>query len=232
MKSIIEPVYQPICDTHSANEIAYLEALARVRGDITRNGHVQLLRLSEQIGFVQQIDLAMLDQVLDVLAQTTLPIAVNLSVHTIDRVVAQIVDRFERHDSLLSRLVIEITETVRITKLQNVQNFIGMARHFGCRIAVDDYGDGHFTLPIVSEIRPDFIKLSPAILGQLYNSGDSDALQPILDVAAECNAELIAEHVDSLPKAVALRRLPIRYVQGFSFGLPGPHPECRVTVGS
>jgi len=64
MKMVVIPVFQPILDLKS-KQFCWLEALARINGDFTQRGHIQLLSLGEECGFIHHIDRAVAEWVLD-----------------------------------------------------------------------------------------------------------------------------------------------------------------------
>ncbi len=83
MRKAITPVYQPIIDARTGIVLHY-EALAR-----TRNGgsdHGKLINLGEQVGFIDLVDIAMLELVVDALqGNPHIIVAVNVSGVTIER---------------------------------------------------------------------------------------------------------------------------------------------------
>lgn len=56
----------------------------RINGDFTQRGHVQLLSLGEECGFIHHIDRAVAEWVLDLRESAGLPISTNVSVVTIE----------------------------------------------------------------------------------------------------------------------------------------------------
>jgi len=84
MKMVVIPVFQPILDLKS-KQFCWLEALARINGDFTQRGHIQLLSLGEECGFIHHIDRAVLSGWWTPATSAGLPISINVSVVTIER---------------------------------------------------------------------------------------------------------------------------------------------------
>jgi EAL domain-containing protein (putative c-di-GMP-specific phosphodiesterase class I) len=223
MKELLEPAFQPIAEL-ATGAIEYYEALARIRDDPVDSGHVTLIELAERHQFIHLLDLAILDQAAEAAAREKQRIAVNFSVITIEARYRQVVARLARLGDACRGMVVEITETAPIHDPQKVALFIAAVREFGCRVALDDYGNtdghGHFTANLVRFLRPDFLKLDGSILARATSSGDHHALQQAISLAESVDAEVIAEFVDSAEKIELLTLLGVRYGQGWAIGRP------------
>jgi EAL domain-containing protein (putative c-di-GMP-specific phosphodiesterase class I) len=221
MKELLEPAFQPVVDLVSG-EVAYYEALARIRGDATDLGHVTLIELAERCQFIHLLDLTILGQAIDAGVPEGQRIAVNFSAVTIERHFHQVVAHLATLGVGCRDLVVEITETAPIRDRRKVAVFIGAARELGCKVALDDFGNGagHFTPVLVQFLRPDFLKLDGSILANAVRSGDHRELHEALSLAQSVNAEVIAEYVDSEEKIALLTRIGVRYGQGWALGRP------------
>jgi len=91
-----------------------------------------------------------------------------------------------------------------------------------CRVAVDDVGSGYSGLRVISETRPDFIKLDMHIT---RNVRDDDVARELVSTiqrfSDRANIPLIVEGVETRADTDQLQRLGVRYVQGFLLA----HPE-------
>jgi EAL domain-containing protein (putative c-di-GMP-specific phosphodiesterase class I) len=93
----------------------------------------------------------------------------------------------------------------------------------GVRLAVDDAGSGFSSLQHILNLKPDIIKLDRALVEAIDTDPARRALAgSLLTFANEIGAQVIAEGIENLREQTALRRLGIRYGQGFHLGLPGP----------
>ena len=221
MKELLEPAFQPVIDLVNG-EVAYYEALARIRGDATDSGHVTLIELAEQCQFIHLLDLTILGQAIDAGVPEGQRIAVNFSAVTIEQHFHEVVAHLARLGAGCQDLVVEITETAPIRDPRKVAVFIEAARELGCQVALDDFGNGagHFTPALVQFLRPDFLKLDGSILADAARTGDHGELHDALALARSVNAEVIAEYVDSEEKIELLARIGVRYGQGWVLGRP------------
>ena len=123
---------------------------------------------------------------------------------------------------LPSRLVIELTEqdTVLNNALLRERLRPWIAR--GALVAVDDAGAGFTSLEYVAEIRPDFLKLSRAMVAGVDGDATREAvLRATAAFAREVGARVVAEGVERAEELEALRAMEIDYGQGWLFGRPG-----------
>lgn len=219
MRKVVFPVYQPILDIQT-HTIAHYEALARIHDDAERNGHTRLIRMGEEIGFVDLIDLAMLEQVFEIMGNyPCLTIAANFSVSTIERATKEVLPLIYHHLDLAPRLIVEITETVCIRDIDSLERFTGAARHAGAKIALDDFGVGTFTVDHILRLQPEFVKLDGSLVAQLAE-GASLQVDAVKAAVAEYGGEIVGELVDSEEKLRALAANGIRYAQGYHIGHP------------
>ncbi len=221
MKGIIVPVFQDVIDFKSGR-ICWVEALARIQTDATGKGHVPLIKLAESYGFVHHIDCTMAGAVIGLLDRIEGAVSINVSVATIERNGSYIVDLLRAIPGGASRIIVEITETVVISDHLSVVRFVRDVKRLGCKIAVDDFGDGFFTADIVRSIAPEIIKLSMALVNKVVEQRQPGLLDDIRIVADSIGADLLAEGLDSQMKIDLMRKLGCRFGQGYAIGMPTP----------
>lgn len=224
MKKVLVPVFQPIVDIHT-REIAYFEALARQANGNTDHG--EIIGLGERYGFIYMVDLGILAQVIRVLEQwPCVNISVNVSVVTLELALPDLLSLVFAHMDLAHRLVFEITETVQIRDFDRVMKFVQAIRLAGARIAVDDFGDGFATMPVVERIRPDFVKFPASMMEMLSQSGEVETMIKLRTQIESMGGSVIVEYVDSAEKRDILKKAGVRYGQGHFFGRVRGHPSC------
>ncbi|SFU95495.1 EAL domain-containing protein [Alicyclobacillus macrosporangiidus] len=114
------------------------------------------------------------------------------------------------------RVVIELTERDVLVGLD-----ISPLKAQGVRLALDDFGTGHSNVEALSWIRPQFVKLDRQFWTQC---GEVKALTQTVKRPDFC---LLAEGVETAEDLEFVRRLPVRYVQGFYLGRPMPADNLR-----
>jgi EAL domain-containing protein (putative c-di-GMP-specific phosphodiesterase class I) len=123
----------------------------------------------------------------------------------------------------LSRIVLEITEQVEIENHQAVNRALVPLRARGMQLAIDDAGAGYASFQHVVHLQPDIIKLD----GTWTEYIDSDVARRALvsafvRLAADLDAIVTAEAVETAEQARILTELGVQWGQGYLFGRPEP----------
>jgi EAL domain-containing protein (putative c-di-GMP-specific phosphodiesterase class I) len=135
-----------------------------------------------------------------------------------------------------SRIVFEIVESDHIEDIKHLTRIVGYYRDAGFRVALDDLGAGYGSLHLLSELRPNFVKLDM----QLIRGVDRDPYKAgivckLLEMAQTLGIEAVAEGIETEEEWVWLREHGADYVQGFYFAEPDPvppRPRSDKTVSS
>ena len=130
----------------------------------------------------------------------------------------------------LSGLVIEITEQEEILHEDNeaLQKALAPLRARGARIAVDDAGAGYAGLQQVLRMQADVIKLDRSLVSGVNTDRVKAALvRSLVHFAAETDADLCAEGIETIEELQTLGELGVSLAQGFALGRPAP-PWSRI----
>src|SRR5262249_20032389 len=132
-----------------------------------------------------------------------------------------------------SQLTIEVTETAVFDDGQALQT-LRAVHDLGVRVALDDFGTGHSSLRLLRECPVDILKVDKSFVECLPGTKQQTAVATSLaDIADALDLEAVAEGVETLDQAQALRRLGYRLAQGFYFGRPvGPEEIDSIIAGS
>ena len=100
-------------------------------------------------------------------------------------------------------------------------------RALGARLAIDDAGAGFASLRHILELDAELIKLD----GSLTHSLDADPRRrslasALIEFGRESGAAVLAEHIESELQLHELRRLGLRYGQGYHLGRPERLPAA------
>ncbi len=90
------------------------------------------------------------------------PISINImpnAVYRPEHCIQATLRTAERHDWPVEKIIFEITEGERLRDPVHLRGIIDAYRQIGFRTAIDDFGAGYAGLTLLTEIRPDFIKL-------------------------------------------------------------------------
>ena len=154
-------------------------------------------------------------------------LSVNVSAAAVcDRRMAGILEGVPGH-----RIVLEITEHVRVADYERLHRALDRLRVNGFRVAVDDAGAGFAGLQHILRLRPDIIKLDLSLTQGI----DVDPIRRALGLslvgfARDIGAALIAEGIETAAELDVLRGLGVRWGQGYYLARPGPIGQIAALV--
>lgn len=119
------------------------------------------------------------------------------------------------------RIVLELTEHTAFDEYPGLPAALMALRQDGIRLSVDDAGSGYSSLTHILRLAPDFIKLDRELISGIDLDPVRRALvTSLVAFAADTGAEILAEGVETHDELEAVRRLGVRYAQGFHLGRP------------
>ena len=219
---------QPLKDT---NQPLHYEILVRMRGEkgelITPN---RFIPAAEHYHLMPDIDCwvigTVVDTVLDLADDPRIPpvhFSVNLSGLSLtdDEVHAAVTAQLERLGSLADRVCFEITESAAITNLDAALAFIKLAKGFGVRFSLDDFGSGLSSFAYLKRFDVDYIKLDGSFVKHVHTDPVSEAMVTSINhVAQVMELATIAEFVENGAIVKKLEQIGVDYAQGYHFAKP------------
>ncbi|MGX7828681.1 GGDEF domain-containing protein [Actinokineospora sp. 24-640] len=207
--------FQPLLSTRTG-EIVAVEALAR-----PKDGTVyDLLRQAGKAGRLTDTDISLASGAL--LASSghnaAVPVHVNILAATatrpdeLARFLRAALARCGRHPH---DVVLEITPPFsRVHRAALVRGIAGL-REQGYRVAFDGVGDGDLPLTLLTDVRPDLVKLDTELIGGLP---DDEACLAVVEFLAQycarVDVRLAAVGVDNEDQLLCLNRAGVRLAQG------------------
>ena len=216
-----------------------VEALVRWRhprrGELTP---VHFVRTVEQSDLLALFTRHVLDLALAVSARlrrhgVDVPISVNLSPRCLlDRelptAVAHLLDR---HGVPAPGLVLEIIETVAISRQPVVDDVLARLRGLGVQLAVDDFGTGFSALTFLTQVLVDEIKIDRTFVASMSSSAEAAAIvRTTIELGAELGLRVVAEGVETTAQRKALLAFGCQLAQGFLFHRPMPVGSMVTTL--
>ncbi|GGR58114.1 hypothetical protein GCM10008959_19830 [Deinococcus seoulensis] len=118
-------------------------------------------------------------------------------------------------------LTFEVTES---TVMQNVElacRHLARLREAGVRIALDDFGSGHSSLSLLTELPLDVVKLDRSFLRDgVQDTARGALLRNTIRLARDLNLTTVAEGVEDAGMLARLRELGCDYAQGYHISRP------------
>lgn len=225
-------VYQPIVDS-STGALVSAEALLRWN----RPGHgmvppTRFIVAAEQSQLINELDRWVVRRALQQIAEwsdcpklSSVSIAINISGrHLLDpNFVEEIGGILTLSGVDPAKVIIEITETVLVTDLDNVAVRLDGLRALGVRVAMDDFGTGYTGLAQFRAMTIDELKLDKSIIdGLMLSVQDVDLVRLVCSMATHMGVSTVAEGVETAEQFDRLRDLGCGNIQGYHVARPMP----------
>lgn len=121
----------------------------------------------------------------------------------------------------IENIVFEITEGEKIRDEKHLINIIESYKHLGFSMAIDDFGAGYAGLNLLATYQPDSIKIDIVLIKEIQKHLPRQAIvRAILSVCNELNIDLVAEGVETQEEYQFLKKIGVRYFQGYYFARP------------
>jgi diguanylate cyclase (GGDEF)-like protein len=126
-----------------------------------------------------------------------------------------------------NRLTFEILEKHEIRDFAHVSLIFQKLKTYGSKIAIDDFGSGHSNYIYLIKLDIDILKLDGSLINALKEDPERAkvVLSSICALAKKQGYEVIAEFISDKELYEEVKKLGIRYVQGYYLGKPKPIEE-------
>ena len=223
--------YQPIIDLPTG-DIVGVEALARwTHPEFGTVSPLQFIPVAEESGLIVPLGLWVLETACrDVLSWQendgvgpVLRLSVNVSGRQLEdpSFVESVRRLLEELQFDPAQLVLEITETVLVTKADESVEKLHQLKALGIQLAIDDFGTGYSSLSALQRLPVDIVKIDRSFISQLDGDDEqADLARAVLGLGRTLQLQTVAEGVESDHQATELRRLECSLAQGFYFARP------------
>src|SRR4030065_2824759 len=148
-------------------------------------------------------------------------VAMNLSFYSIhDPELLDWLANAMRADTVLSqRLVFEFTELGLVQDRAGVERFVTMMRKLGAKFAVDNFGLHHSAFEYLQQLKPRYLKLSPAYIRDLHNNQKQQFfISSVVKITRPLEIRVIALGIEDLKILELLGDLGVDGYQGYVTG--------------
>jgi len=218
-------LFQPIVDL-STGKIVAVEALARFNITPVRPPDMWFAD-ARLAGLGVELEMVAITRALA--HQAMIPDGIALTINAGPETVVGPQLRQALVDVPARRVVVELTEHTAFDDHPGLPAALMALRKAGVRVAVDDAGSGYSSLTHILKLAPDFIKLDRELISGIDLDPVRRALvTSLVSFAADTGAEILAEGVETKDELDAVRRLGVRYAQGYYLGWPAPLDDLDV----
>jgi two-component system cell cycle sensor histidine kinase/response regulator CckA len=214
-------VFQPLVRPHDSSIFAF-EALMRSSGPYANP--LDMIAAAEALGRVAEMGRVVRSKIAEALAAHP---------HRFEAIFVNLHPTELRPDLLLredepllpyaGRVVLEVTERVQLSSLEDVLRTTKVLREVGYRIALDDIGDGYAGLSSLVMLGPDVAKIDMSLVrGVDRSSVKRELIGSLVGVCRRNRAQTVAEGVETAEEAMVLADLGVDLLQGYYFSRPAP----------
>ncbi|MFI2811613.1 MULTISPECIES: EAL domain-containing protein [unclassified Microbulbifer] len=224
---------QPIAEAANTGRVSHYEFLLRMYDD---SGQLLMpdsfVPAAERYGLMLAIDRWVVDETLvkngGAIAAAGFSFALNISADALGDEGFQfyLLGVLERTPVPRGRISFEITETAIISHMDSASRFVTELRRLGCRIALDDFGNGLSSFGYLKSFTIDYIKIDGSFVRQVEeNFVDLIIVESIHQIAQRLGARTVAEYVEDEATLRRMASLGVNLVQGYHVGHPRPLEE-------
>lgn len=221
----IAMAFQPIVDAETGQPFAF-EAL--VRGSNGEGAAEVIGRVSPEgrYAFDQQCRVAAIEGAVAAgILDTPARLSINFLPNAVYSPVACIqltLKTAQKTGFPIDRLIFEFTENEEIADSSHIKNIVEAYQKMGFGTAIDDFGAGHAGLGLLAEFQTDYIKLDMELIRNINaNLPRRMIVEGVIRIALSLGMTVIAEGVETIEEYDALRRMGVRYIQGYLLARPG-----------
>jgi diguanylate cyclase (GGDEF)-like protein len=122
---------------------------------------------------------------------------------------------------LASSLVLEISESVLLPKLELVEKTLNMLSRLGVRLSIDNFGIGYLALQHLRSFPVNYLKIDRSLVKDIATNKESaEIAKMIIALANSLQLILIADGVENANQKELLRQMGCYIMQGHLFSYP------------
>ncbi len=130
-------------------------------------------------------------------------------------------DTLSSHGVAPQRLVLEITETVLMSRGALEQQVLGSLRDLGVGLQIDDFGTGYSSISYLRTLPADTVKVDHSLIQDMCsNPQQQEFVAAILQLISAAGLTAIVEGIETPEQAAQLQAMGCLYGQGYYFGYP------------
>jgi diguanylate cyclase (GGDEF)-like protein len=218
-------VFQPFLDLGD-NRITGFEALLRwqhpSRGLVPPS---EFIGIAEETGLIHEIGEWVIRRACATLADwpEDIRVAVNFSAAQFHNtaVLQTIVQALADAKVSPSRLEIEITESMLLSKYGSAASVLNALLQLGVTVALDDFGTGFSSLTYLRKLPFSRIKIDQSFIRDMLVQPDCAAIvKSVISLARDLNIDVVAEGVETADQLEYLRQISCDEVQGYLISRP------------
>ncbi|MGD1823627.1 MAG: bifunctional diguanylate cyclase/phosphodiesterase [Pleomorphochaeta sp.] len=126
----------------------------------------------------------------------------------------------KQYDIDLSKFELELTESIVVSDIKEVNMKLSKFRNNGLSIALDDFGTGFSSLKYLKELLIDKIKIDRAFIKDYPEKDNGTLAKIIVKISKELDLNLISEGVETQEQLKYINSIGCKNIQGYYFSKP------------
>ncbi|MGK0523698.1 MAG: diguanylate cyclase (GGDEF)-like protein/PAS domain S-box-containing protein [Pseudomonadales bacterium] len=160
-----------------------------------------------------------------------LSVSINISAqHLMDQSFTRYLESYlHSHPAIEPRqITLEVLESTALDDIRRARNVLARCQDLGFRIALDDFGTGFSSLTYLRTLPVDLVKIDKSFVrNMLDDASDRAIVESVIFLGQRFTHPILAEGVETLDHARALRQLGCDYIQGYGIARPMPASEIQ-----
>lgn len=226
-KRSVEPLYQPIVSLESGVVLGY-EALSRGPKKSDFYNPEYMFKIAKEMNMVWELDILCRERAIkearDGLKNKLLFLNIDSDIINDPKFKKGFTkELLISYGIEPSQIVFEITEHTAIEDFECFNQIFDNYRGQGYKIAIDDAGNGHSGLRLMTETRPNYIKLDMSLIRNIDQEIiKKQLIKSFVTFAKIADITLIAEGIETQDELKALIGIGVPYGQGYLLQRPQP----------
>lgn len=162
-------------------------------------------------------------------------VAVNLSPRNLedDGCCNMIAEQLHAHNLAAQNLILEVTEMALMLNPEASLLQVQKLSALGVKFALDDYGTGYSSLAYIRDLTLMCLKIDRSFISNmLNNSADQVIVESTINMAHSLGLKVVAEGIEDLDTATALKNMGCDTAQGYYFARPMPAEDFNCWLES
>ncbi|MEW6990772.1 EAL domain-containing protein [Colwelliaceae bacterium 6441] len=225
----ITVVFQPIFDVSNQTVLGF-EALSRGPKNSLFYSPDNLFRAATDCGLLSELEILCRDTAIQKFAKLQLtgklflnisPLVLLDSAHPQGETIKLV----EKAGLNCQQIVIELSEKYPFPNAETLSRALSKYREFGFDVAIDDLGAGYSGLKMWSQLRPNIVKIDRYFVENCHQDNfKRKFLKAIFELADSAQAKVIVEGIEHFEEFELLKKLGMRYAQGYYLSRPSAEP--------
>jgi len=159
-------------------------------------------------------------------ADESLAVSINISApHLMDRSFADYLESYlhSHPDVRPGQITLEVLESTALEDTKRASNVLARCQSLGLQVALDDFGTGFSSLTYLRTLPVDVIKIDQSFVrNMLTDASDRAIVESVIFLAQRFDHPVLAEGVETMEHAYALRDMGCNLIQGYGIARPMP----------